>query len=425
MKRASLPRLGFSLIELTVVIAIIAILLTISAGAFVRYYLNARLRATESVLQILDGELGQRVESFWKNVNPPTRLRHSFLSGLAPAATATNETTPIRLRRSRLLAKLEAMRGDFPQQFADFLPGVSGGLASNTDATYSDNSAPVASRARAAIEAEYRRLTYERNPTAVPNNAPRGTAGYNQITQIAPHDHQTESAACLYLMLKVGSGDGRAFDMASIPPGNIRDTDDDGVPELVDSWGTPLRFYRWPTDLIYTLTNVNEQVGGRLNVLDAGNSNNQNTLDPERLLYTTPWTASTQSQIVERNATAATAGYGNFFRLTDPTVGNRTPFSFPLYPVIVSAGPDAFDLPREDKWQAFGLIWGQDFTTVPAAPITTSYPPVNELDTRMGRVSQDWAPPPALPSGYTSYPGAGAHVDNIVSRVIVAGREAQ
>jgi len=425
MKRASLPRRGFSLIELTVVIAIIAILLTISAGAFVRYYLNSRNRATEAVLKILDEELGQRVESFWKKVNPPTRYRHAYMSGLAPAASATNETQPVRLRRAQLLAKLEAMRGDFPQQFADFLPGVSGGLASNTDNTYPDNSAPVASRARAAIEAEYRRLTYEKNSTGVPNNAPRGSATYNQITQIAPHDHQTESAACLYLMLKVGSGEGRSFDMASIPPAFIRDTDDDGVPEFVDSWGTPLRFYRWPTDLIYTLTNVSGQMGGSLNVLDAGNSNNQNTLDPERLLYTTPWIAATQSTAFERNPTAATAGYGNFFRVTDPTVGNRTPFSFPLYPVIISAGPDAADLPREDKWQAFGLIWGQDFTAVPAAAITTSYPPVNELDTRMGRVAQDWIPPPALPSGYTSYPGAGAHVDNIFSRVIVAGRESQ
>ena len=417
MKRTTPSRSGFSLIEMTIVIAIIGILMAVSAGAFVRYFWNARTRGTEAIMKVLDDELAQRVETFWK-INPPTKLRHSFLSGLAPIATATNEPQALRLRRSRLLAKLEAMRGDFPQQFADFLLGPSGGLASNTDTTYSDNNSPVASRARAAIEAEYRRLTFEKNPTGVPNNAPRGTPGYNQITQIAPHDHQTESAACLYLMLKVGSGDGKSFDLASIPPSHIRDTDNDGVPEIVDGWGTPLRFYRWPTDLIYSLINTSNQMGGAINILDAGNSNNQNTLDPEKLLYTNEWIAATGSQIFERNPTAATAGYGNFFRLTDPTVALRTPFSFPLYPIIISAGPDAADLPREDKWQAFGLVWGDTAGSQPTAPITASWPPTSDIYTRAAKISQE------APYG-TTYTGAGAHLDNIFSRVIRAGQEAQ
>ena len=30
----------------------------------------------------------------------------------------------------------------------------------------------------------------------------------------------------------------------------VRDTDDDGLPEFVDSWRQPLRYYRWPTRLI-------------------------------------------------------------------------------------------------------------------------------------------------------------------------------
>ena len=30
----------------------------------------------------------------------------------------------------------------------------------------------------------------------------------------------------------------------------IQDTDNDGLPEIVDEWGNPVRFYRWPTDLL-------------------------------------------------------------------------------------------------------------------------------------------------------------------------------
>ena len=444
MNRQHAPRRGFSLIEIMVVIAIVSILMAISAGAFVRYFVNARHRGTEAMMTIVDDQIGQRVESFWKKVNPPIRTRHAVMAGLgvtsppSPVAIApTNEAQAIRLRRAMLLAKLEAMRGDFPQQFADFLPGTSGGLATCTDtaAPMADNAAAVASRARVAIEAEYRRLTFQKNPTAVPNNGnrydPTNSATY---TQIAPHDHQTESAACLYLILKVGSGEGRSFDMGSIPPGNIRDTDEDGVPEIVDSWGTPVRFYRWPTDLLHSFAMNSGQLGGGINILDAGNSNNQNTLDPERLLYSTEWIATTWSQDFEKQTTANRLGMGNFFWVVDhPSSGNppaRAGFSYPIYPVIVSAGPDALTLPREDRWQAFGLLWTDDLTNapIPTGPITYSWPPfppnppspgsntTAPIRTRSGQISQEFS---------TSYPGAGMHTDNIYSRVIVAGREAQ
>src|SRR5262249_40220863 len=30
-------------------------------------------------------------------------------------------------------------------------------------------------------------------------------------------------------------------------PAEVKDTDNDGLPEFIDAWGNPLRFYRWPT----------------------------------------------------------------------------------------------------------------------------------------------------------------------------------
>jgi hypothetical protein len=32
-------------------------------------------------------------------------------------------------------------------------------------------------------------------------------------------------------------------------PAEVKDTDNDGLPEFLDAWGNPLRFYRWPTRL--------------------------------------------------------------------------------------------------------------------------------------------------------------------------------
>jgi prepilin-type N-terminal cleavage/methylation domain-containing protein len=401
-------RRGFTLIELLIVIAIVGTLLALTAGAAVRYFLNSRQRATESVLQIVDNALVQRFDSFWFHVKPPVKSRHALLAGLA-GGFVTNEPQPLRLRRAQLLAKLEAMRGDFPQQFADFITAPNG-IATSTDiSTYADNASAVAGRTRSAIELEYRRLTFEKNPTAVPNNAPRGAAGYNPQTQIAPHDHQTEAAACLYLMLKVGSGDGTVFNIEQIPPSFVRDTDNDGVPEIVDAWGTPVRFYRWPTDLYLSMIYTS-------NDLQGGKSNNQNALDPEKLLATAAWAGGTGRVAFESNNNAGTLGVGNLHRVlwTNPNDNTDVWGSIPNYPIVVSAGPDAAALDADQKWQAFGYKWGPNPAAIPSSPINTSWPPVDDMETRCCRVAEE------IPG----YPGGGSHVDNILSRTLRAGREA-
>ena len=65
----------------------------------------------------------------------------------------------------------------------------------------------------------------------------------SQISPTWSSDH--ESAECLYLILsRIPLGDG--FALSSFPDSEIGDTDADGMPEILDPWGRPLLFIRWP-----------------------------------------------------------------------------------------------------------------------------------------------------------------------------------
>ena len=61
----------------------------------------------------------------------------------------------------------------------------------------------------------------------------------------------TESSELLYYMLvAAGNFGSSSVDADQFSQVEIRDLDDDGLPEFVDAWDQPLRFYRWPTRLI-------------------------------------------------------------------------------------------------------------------------------------------------------------------------------
>lgn len=119
---------------------------------------------------------------------------------------------------------------------------------------------------------------------------------------------ETQSAACLLLTLKrarLGGG----IDLEKMS----RDTDNDGVPELIDNWGTPLAFYRFP-DGSTELQNSNPVSGtGKSAIL-------QDPLDPEGKLVNWP-----NRGVFEANIHKISAG-------TTPT--------YYIIPALISAGPD-------------------------------------------------------------------------------------
>ncbi|NQV27587.1 MAG: type II secretion system protein [Rhodopirellula sp.] len=79
-----------------------------------------------------------------------------------------------------------------------------------------------------------------------------GTIVWNGATPQQPNNHrpETESSELLYFALTRMSTYGVApVGADAFKTQEVADTDNDGLPEFVDGWGQPLRFYRWPTRL--------------------------------------------------------------------------------------------------------------------------------------------------------------------------------
>ncbi len=108
----------------------------------------------------------------------------------------------------------------------------------------------------------------------------------NQATvreAIANHQHKTARAEMLYALLVESRGPlGSVFNADDFTNREVQDTDHDGLPEFVDSWGEPLYFYRWP---LY----FSSEVQKGLNRYSQFDTRDQNPLDPGQQLLAPAW----------------------------------------------------------------------------------------------------------------------------------------
>jgi hypothetical protein len=125
--------------------------------------------------------------------------------------------------------------------------------------------------------------------SAVPNGYSQNQILANN-TPASAHDPETESSECLYLIL-ADKSDGIESILDSLPAQFIKDTDGDGLMEIVDSWGKPVKFYRWATDTFAYFIEVTQQYKGIGKPGDVNGDGiadtilGSNSLDPNNLLY--------------------------------------------------------------------------------------------------------------------------------------------
>ena len=202
---ASPARRGFTLVELLVTIAIIAILASTMLVALQSSQQTARKSKSEAVVNKLHNVIIERWESY--------RTRR-----LPLAAGAS--------RRARLSALRNLMKAEMPDRYRDLLTGF-------------DNTETVGDQ-RGLQSAYLRRLPGISNAStfADVNNliaAPMGIAFNNQ------------SAECLFLIITVSMN---ADDRAVFKDREVGDTDGDDMPEFLDGWGQPIEFLRWAPGFI-------------------------------------------------------------------------------------------------------------------------------------------------------------------------------
>jgi prepilin-type N-terminal cleavage/methylation domain-containing protein len=265
-------RAAFTLIELLVVIAILLILMALTASAVVRIGGTAQLKGTKTEVNFLGNEVLQKQ---WNALADrlakepiPTAIHDSILNNLAGNDQAAE-------KRVRIIYTKLRLKQTFPQSFYEILN-------------------PTAFDLKPDPEYQLQLTTWG-------------------VTTASATPQPYESAACLLMALRKGAGDATGINKDEL---NKYVAKFGQVEALVDAWGTPLAFCRWP---------VNSSV---LNPNGATSGNNDKE-DPQGFLTMQNWLSNTTVR----------TNFQNTLHLVANRV-NNAPMTYTMQPLIVSAGPD-------------------------------------------------------------------------------------
>lgn len=251
-------RSGFTLLELLMVITIISIMLTLSVVIMSGLLGSAKEEATSATIQKIDRLLQQRTEAFERAFNGARRTQ--YINGTLALLLDPNQDGNrdddgifgVRDEVVEILAKKAAFRFEFPQRMDELIVGTPNG-------DINGNGLPDVIEKAIAIPSAKAQLLAD--GVAAPSDAQiqglvdsRWALHVANATPLPPGSkvmEKTESSELLYYTLAAaGSFGAGAVDVDRFTNEEVKDTDGDGLPEFVDAWGEPLRFYRWPTRLI-------------------------------------------------------------------------------------------------------------------------------------------------------------------------------
>ena len=213
-------RSGFTLIEVLVVVTLVALLTAILVPASMAVIGTSRDAATKAQLRIAGSVLSSRVAA-----QEISNARVPLYELVILMRTMTNQAAGLPAGDK---ARVEAVRDAISAR----VTGIAG----------SDKEAQ-----KALVKKEYFRLQFpqtweEAEYQLAINGMPSISTNQNS---------QTESAEVLYFVLTSGKVIGSVpLDAQVISPSLVKDTDGNGRKEIVDAWGKPVRFYRWPTRLL-------------------------------------------------------------------------------------------------------------------------------------------------------------------------------
>lgn len=191
-------RKGFTLIELLVVVAIIGVLLSLVVTGVGAVINSARESATETTIRKVTSMLNQRQEALHR-----LEMRRGFLENRLEYYAAAKNISAGNENLRKVLARKLIARAYFPQTRQEVL---------DSQITCGGNLQPKIAAASSANSSE---ILYD------------------------------------FLIGESGNTVGlELIDVDSFSASEATDLDQNGLPEFIDAWGHPLRFYRWPTMLM-------------------------------------------------------------------------------------------------------------------------------------------------------------------------------
>ena len=210
MRQPANRRSAFTLIELLIVIAIIATLATLSLVASMHFLNTARVAATRTTIKKIDELVNTRLTAYQSSLDPrqldggarvDSEIFRKYRGYVGDSA----------LGRKRLTVKFFGMtHGEVPL------------FGNNQPASWAT--------------ADLNSVDLSKNPDYVSANDTNPT---------------TNNPEMLYHFLINGPTFGATpVDKDAFTTAEVGDLDGDGLPEFIDAWGQPIRFYRWPTRLL-------------------------------------------------------------------------------------------------------------------------------------------------------------------------------
>lgn len=259
-------RNGFTLVELLVVIAIIGVLIALTAGAVFQVQESQRASNTETVMRTANKVLEQQ----WRAV-----IDQANKEDLPANVLTLANGDP---RRARVMWKCLRLAQEFPMSFNEARAGITGYLPPKSVYT---------------------------SPIGAGSAAP-----------------EIENSTLLVLALQQTRA-GVSLSPDNIP-GSVVDTNGDGLKELVDGYGNPMIFFRFPTGSAELNSKNPAKAGSR-------SAKFPNPLDPDGTLLDPSWNNSANGNVAA------------FQTLSGMQVQDASGQPMPRYmvPTLVSAGRNA------------------------------------------------------------------------------------
>ena len=297
-------RLGFTLVELIVVMAIIGIILAFLLAAAGDARRRAEQDATLALITKLEGGVNDRLDALLQT-RPDPNAAHFYMAGIY----TNGNTEPLgwpqysfgsASTRAQVFAWYDYIKselpdvffvqnttGPYPLNFA--FPATNGGTTGGYPGFTIDQQGlgnfmlPIGNSVVGPLPAGYgagnmsntlgtgiygasyfaaaglyKNLGYVPTGYDGIDNDGNGLVdewneGVNSTNQalvqgnLNAHQHNTARSEMLYAILVGGVGPlGSVFSPDDFSDREVKDTDGDGLPEFVDAWGQPLQFFRWP-----------------------------------------------------------------------------------------------------------------------------------------------------------------------------------
>lgn len=239
---------GFTLVELLTVIVVLSIMASMVLVAMNAATRSAKEARTRSIITAVETVLLEQYDSYKYRPLPlsiPDLSRQiETPPGSMTYVTVNHEVLAYEAARARLIMRRDLQRMEMPDKVADVV-SAGGTILGPVNFTAVAN--------RILEDPSGNVLRYFNDPAnprfqfaVSPAGSRRLQTYYDRyLSNASTWSSQNESSECLYLIMATSQYAGQpAID--SIPTNSIGDTDGDGMLEILDGWGTPLGFVRWP-----------------------------------------------------------------------------------------------------------------------------------------------------------------------------------